>query len=550
MPRSHVVRSLAALLLVAALAWWLHEPAEEPALRAIAEPIAENAVARAPLDASEFSSSAAPAVRRLADPRAPASDEVRIRVLDAAGAPIPRAAACEHRRSRWSSATETPTAHARADAEGVIRLAASGPMPPGLWVFAAGHVPRELGALAPGIEHEVRLEACAALEVRALTLDDEPLEGVLICVARRALPHVESQFYERARAGEIRASLDPELAIHTALTDASGHARIEGLLPGELHLRASHPAFLQVHEEGVERAAVPGPEKRVRFAPLAYDAVEVRGDRVLSSGWEFVVARPLLGTMKTQSFVSETRRRLEAHFPTAECIAVTDHGPADAPPQRAILDLWLERTGRWRVERPLRRLEGELRCEVIDAPQGGEIEPRGELEVLVRDRLERSIADEYEVLVTRRGEQMPTLGLRARSGSVVPVPVGKGKLSSGLRAQPILLQRDLEIEPGQRVLVERSFDVALRSCELVVIPPYEDAFERGSVFVRAAAGLAGSLPLLGCRPELRFLLPEGRSELRLSVPGFEEETVVVEVPVSDELVDPPRRIEVALRPQA
>ncbi|MBL8897531.1 MAG: carboxypeptidase regulatory-like domain-containing protein [Planctomycetes bacterium] len=550
MTRRRVVGVLAALGVVAALAWWLHEPAAVPASGAISAPLVESPLSRAPLDARETDASATPEVRRLADPRAPASGEVRIRVLSAQGTPIPSAAACEHRRSRWSSATETRTAHARADAEGVIRIAASRPLSEGLWVFAPSFVPRELGALAPGIEHEVRLEACAALEVRALTLDDEPLESVLICVARRALPHVESQFYERARAGEMRASLDPELAIHTALTDASGYARIEGLLPGEFHLRASHPAYVQVHEEGVERATVPGPEKRLRFARLAYDAVEVRGDRVLRSGWEFIAARPLLGTMQTQAFVSEIRRRMEARFPSAQCIALTDHGPADAPPQRAILDLWLERAGRWRVERPLRLLEGELRCEFLDAPQEGESEPRGELEVLVRDRLQRSIAVEYEVHATRRGEQVPTLGLRAMSGSVVPVPVGKGKLSYLRGAQPILLSQKIEIEPGQRVLVERSFDVALRTCELVVIPPYEDAFERGSVFVRAEKGLAGSLALLGSRPELRFLLPEGRSELRISVPGFEEENVVVEVPVSDELVDPPRRIEVALRPQA
>jgi hypothetical protein len=537
---------LAGLVLGLGAAWVIlstrGEDAREPTLDAAAT--TPDAAVPIPRRADDLSVGA---IVRTRDRSSAAEDEVLLRVVSTAEEPIPGASVCEHRRSRWGAAQDLRTPHARADAEGLIRLSTAETPLEELWVYAAGYCPRAIGGLQPGREYEVRLESGAALEVRTETIHGAPLAGVLVCVARRALPHPESPFYERARAGETRPGLDPELAIHTALSDERGFARIEGLLPGEFHLRGSHPVLMQIHEEGVERAAVPGESKTLRFCRVAYDAFEVAGDRALSSGVEYLPARRMIGTLRTMSFVTEIEARLAREFPTATTCVVALDEPESSPPPSVIFDLWLERAGSRRFVRPLRFYEGEFTLQTIPTPEGDEREERGALEVSVRDRLDRELAVDFEFIAKRAGEQAPSLAVRSTSGAALPLPVCKGTLRSPLRAQPFVQAREVEIGPGQRAWIETRLPVAVRRCELALVLPFADAFDRGSVFVHADHGLAGSVRLHGAQPTTSCYLPEGRSELRVFVPGFEDAVVAVEVPVTDAAIDPPLRVEVALR---
>lgn len=188
---------------------------------------------------------------------------VRIRVVDHdSGHPVPRARFARVTERKSSYADSEWSDFGVADAAGVLALqAAELGGTGGLLVDSDQHTSAYLDLAGLVADVEVRLRVGHLVRARCLTLDGQPLPGVMVGIMRTVLGRHELAVVRRPGPGG-------DLPMVWQQSDADGSVAFPPLAEGDWQISARHPTHVMVAAPDLSLLRIPIEDFELRFAQL------------------------------------------------------------------------------------------------------------------------------------------------------------------------------------------------------------------------------------------------------------------------------------------
>ncbi len=265
--------------------------------------------------------------------------EHAISVRDPNGAPLAGAELWQSvPRARWLDATHS-TRLATTDHTGTLSLPTALPPDSELVLRAPGHRTAALPPVVAGSTVHATLRRATPCRIRCRLADGSAVIGARIAIGRASMPTCDD---DRAYGP---AGADSRAALHTATTDATGLAVLDGLAPGDYALQITHDAHV-IAPASAARIELPADEIEVRL-------VEVIGrvltpppdDEVIGSGTA-VEPGSLFSDLRTMAAVRRIQDRLQREY-AGHFVSVLP--AADDGGSRSVRAKVLLRRGGWKT---------------------------------------------------------------------------------------------------------------------------------------------------------------------------------------------------------
>lgn len=314
----------------------------------------------------------------------PGADGLIVRVVDQAGQPVDgaRVFLCQ-RIGRSSSPLDRQTLGTTSvDGQVVInRSALPDSQEASIAARARGYLPAAVSISATdGQLATLVLSPALRQSVRCTDILGDPVSNVGVLLSRMGIP---LGFQAEGFDEDVQPGFDPINAIHPRLTDAEGRAEFEELLPGKYRLEISGP-FHENIDTLQTSVVVAGPEVHVTLTSLVYAVVQVTGDQLYT--WSVGAnSKEWLSPHPSTRSLSALLGKLRKEYPGC-MVYVGGCKLRDVKISTVQADLFLTRTGKRRVEVPLRSAFEPIEPLIIEVPSSDSgIEPASTVTFTIRN---------------------------------------------------------------------------------------------------------------------------------------------------------------------